>query len=221
MDAPHVFQKSAAEHAQFYQRLAAQVKRDMAGEDTGVECFAARLWEQQQKLRKQQQHADGFHSIAGGDALQEAFGQPTNGSGSPDLPQTDGSSTESAFIQRSEQDVLLRSCTTGRANLSSRLPAYQALPDILFTLLEGEAPCWYDQAFSNDQRRPPWYEREDLRVLSVGNSELDELDARISEFRGLGKLEVSISSFRCALQRTNDLLGLFPAHHNGSYNTMP
>ena len=45
-----MFNLQLTTRCQFYQGLADQVKQEMNSGNSGVECFAARLWEQQEKL---------------------------------------------------------------------------------------------------------------------------------------------------------------------------
>lgn len=94
-----------------------------------------------------------------------------------------------AISQKSEDELLLRSCSTGRLNLSSRMPALQSLPAKVFSLLDDESPQWYDEQQDELDRRP-WYEREDLRVLALANGEIGQIDGRIGDFRALARLEL-------------------------------
>lgn len=119
-----------------------------------------------------------------------SFDQPFDRRGSPTLSTHSASSF--SLAQKPEEDLLYQSCSSGKLNLSSRLPALTSLPTIVFSLLDGAPPRWYeDKNEQNDpQSRRPWYEREDLRILSVANGELSEISDRIGDFRGLSKLEV-------------------------------
>ncbi|CAO1616470.1 unnamed protein product [Parajaminaea phylloscopi] len=98
-----------------------------------------------------------------------------------------------SLSQKSEDELLLKSCQTGRLNLSSRTPALREVPAAVFSLLDAEAPEWYEEQQDELDRRP-WYEREDLRVLSIANAELIAVDPRIGDFRALARLELHNNS---------------------------
>lgn len=62
------------------------------------------------------------------------------------------------------------------------------IPVELLTLLADEPPSWFLEI--PDDQRGPWYAREELHTLQLGNNELRHVDSRISEFRGLKRLEI-------------------------------
>ncbi|PWN53240.1 hypothetical protein IE53DRAFT_366528 [Violaceomyces palustris] len=90
--------------------------------------------------------------------------------------------------QKTVQSLLQKSCKNGRMNLSSRSPTLESIPAELLSLLDDEAPPWFTS--DPDPERRPWYEREDLQVLQMGNNEIREIDPRIAQFRGLTRLEL-------------------------------
>lgn len=128
------------------------------------------------------------------DSYIQPFGSPKKKKAASQMTSSTDSSSSISLSQKSVEDLLFNSCSSGKLNLSSRLPALTSLPQLVFTLLEGDTPQWYDE--KSDQidaqgHRRPWYEREDLRILSVANGELSQVSERIGDFRGLSKLEVS------------------------------
>lgn len=94
--------------------------------------------------------------------------------------------------QRGEGELLFKSCWTGKLNLSSRQPAFRTLPLSLFTLLDADAPQWYEDGSEKVGERRAWYERQDLQTLAVANGDLEEIDARLAEFASLVRLDVSL-----------------------------
>lgn len=112
-----------------------------------------------------------------------------------------------SLSQKSEEELLLRSCSTGRLNLSSRTPSLRQIPDPVFTLLDGDAPEWYKKQ-QDDKERRSWYEREDLRVLSIANGEIDQVDQRVGDFRALVRLELRNNSITALPRSTFQLVNL-------------
>lgn len=117
-------------------------------------------------------------------ATRQKSGQNTSSGGSGG---NDGN--EMGLYQRPEGELLFKSCTSGRLNMSSRMPALQRIPSSVFTLLDGEAPQWYEDLADEASRRP-WYEREDLRTFSAANGEIEDVDARLADFRALVRIEL-------------------------------
>ncbi|CAO1638283.1 unnamed protein product [Sympodiomycopsis kandeliae] len=145
------------------------------------------------------------------DSYIKPFGSPKKARESPSLSSAGGADSPSSITmaQKSEQDLLFASCSTGRLNLSSRMPALETLPSSIWTLLNGEPPAWYEEASEKSgQQRRPWYEREDLSILSVANGELSQVSDRIGDFRGLAKLELQNNRLNSMPRTTFQLVNL-------------
>ncbi|PWY99591.1 hypothetical protein BCV70DRAFT_200524 [Testicularia cyperi] len=90
--------------------------------------------------------------------------------------------------QKSLDDIVRSSVRSGKANCSSRSPSLQEVPPLLLTLLSDDPPSWY-LAIPDDDREP-WYTREELHTLQLGNNDILQLSDKLSEFRGLKRLEL-------------------------------
>ncbi|PWN19087.1 L domain-like protein [Microstroma glucosiphilum] len=129
------------------------------------------------------------------DALIQPFGTPkkkgedlTAGQTAPSIDESLASS-DLWISQRAEGELLFKSCWTGRLNLSSRQPAFRTLPLSLFTLLDADAPQWYEDGSEKIGERRAWYERQDLQTLAAANGELQAVDDRLAEFASLVRLD--------------------------------
>lgn len=166
---------------------------------TMSEAVRAAVAARRAEVRRQQQQQQQQRSTASS-TPEDPFASIISPFGSPKSQQQglldeastagSGSDAEFAVAQRPLDDILFRSCTSGKVNLSSRHPALRALPTGLFSLLDANAPQWYEVGSEKQGDRRAWYEREDLKVLQAANGEIDQIDARIAEFRGLARLEV-------------------------------
>ncbi|KAJ1026883.1 hypothetical protein NDA16_002178 [Ustilago loliicola] len=90
--------------------------------------------------------------------------------------------------QKSEEDIVRLSIQNGKVNLSSRSPSLQQVPALLLSLLADDPPSWFLQIPEVD--RQPWYMREEVHTLQLGNNELQSLPDKLAEFRGLKRLEL-------------------------------
>jgi hypothetical protein len=113
--------------------------------------------------------------------------------------------------QRGEGELLFKSCWTGKLNLSSRQPAFRTLPLSLFTLLDADAPQWYEDGSEKVGERRAWYERQDLQTLAVANGDLEEVDARLAEFASLNRLDVSLHGVALVIGAKTAEVSLPPA----------